>query len=88
MHKVIHSLIKQIIQIKDIKIETMEVIIIRIAIREMRTILIEEEEVEVEALMVVVIDSMGKEINTKVTEANNQDMNHKENYHKLNLLKC
>lgn len=87
MHKVIHSLIKQIIQIKDIKIETMEVIIIRIAIREMRTILIEEEEVEVEALMVV-IDSMGKETNTKVIEANNQDMNHKENYHKLNLLKC
>lgn len=65
----------------------MEVIIIRIAIREMITTSIEEEEVEVEALMVV-IDSMGKETNTKVTEANNQDMNHKENYHKLNLLKC
>lgn len=66
----------------------MEVIIILIAIREMITTSIEEEEVEVEALMVVVIDSMGKETNTKVIEANNQDMNHKENYHKLNLLKC
>ena len=46
----------------------------------------EEEEVEVEVLMVV-IDMMDKETNTRIIEANNQDMSHKENYRRLSWLK-
>ncbi len=84
--KVFHLLlIKLIIPIKDIKIETMEVTIILATTREIMVTSI-EEEAKVEAPMVV-IDLMDKEINIRVTEVNNQDMNHKENYHRLNSFK-
>lgn len=54
----------------------------------MTTTLIEEEvEAEAEVLMVVVIDLMDKEINIKIIEANKQDMNHRENFHRLNSLR-
>ncbi len=63
----------------------MEGIISSIQIREMIIILIEEEveaEVEVEALSEVMA-TMDKEINIRIIEAKRQDMNHKENYHRL-----